>query len=71
MNDIEWFPTLHGDFQIDAIFMKPTVYVYRLGNVPLLEPPSEEFQEIPFYEWSGAPVYPEFEFQVNINKTKI
>ena len=28
-----------------------------------MEPPSEEFQEIPFYEWAGAPVYPEFEFQ--------
>ena len=36
---------------------------FRLGNVPLLEPPSEEFQEIPFYEWAGAPVYPDFEFQ--------
>ena len=39
------------------------IIVFRLGNVPLMEPPSEEFQEIPFYEWAGAPVYPEFEFQ--------
>ena len=40
-----------------------TPILFRLGNVPLMEPPSEEFQEIPFYEWAGAPVYPDFEFQ--------
>ena len=39
------------------------LFWFRLGNVPLMEPPSEEFQEIPFYEWAGAPVYPDFEFQ--------
>ena len=25
-------------------------------------------QEIPFYEWAGAPVYPEFEFQMFTTK---
>lgn len=45
---------------------------FRLGNVPLLDPPQHDFQEIPFYEWAGAPVYPEFEFQLlkTKNKTK-
>jgi len=47
----------------EALFEWMVDFAFRLGNVPLMEPPSEEFQEIPFYEWAGAPVYPEFEFQ--------
>ena len=35
----------------------------RLGNVPLLDPPKHDFQEIPFYEWTGTPIYPEIEKQ--------
>ena len=48
------------------------IFFPRLGNVPLLDPPNHDFQEIPFYEWAGAPVYPEFEFQIlkTKNKTK-
>jgi len=37
---------------------------FRLGNVPLLELPEEDFKEIAFYEFAAAPVYPEFEFQL-------
>ena len=48
-------------YYIEEIIFDPILF--RLGNVPLMEPPSEEFQEIPFYEWAGAPVYPDFEFQ--------
>jgi len=56
----------------ERLFEWMTDLAFRLGNVPLLEPPSHEFQEIPFYEWAGAPVYPEFEFQLARvkNKTK-
>merc|ERR1712029_1165768 len=54
---------LYPTVKQEALFEWMVDFAFRLGNVPLLEPPSEEFQEIPFYEWAGAPVYPEFEFQ--------
>jgi len=37
---------------------------FRMGNVPLLDPPQHDFQEIAFYEFAAAPVYAEFEFQM-------
>jgi len=61
---------LNPTIQPDALFEWMVDFAFRLGNVPLLEPPSEDFQEIPFYEWAGAPVYPEFEFQMIKTKGK-
>ena len=64
-------PGIQVGYELNILFALKMVY-FRLGNVPLLDPPKHEFQEIPFYEWAGAPVYPEFEFQLlkNKNKTK-
>jgi len=47
-----------------ALFQWMADLAFRLGNVPLLELPEEDFKEIAFYEFAAAPVYPEFEFQL-------
>ena len=68
----EWMVDFAFRFLLSVNFVISfTLILFRLGNVPLMEPPSEEFQEIPFYEWAGAPVYPDFEFQEVRTKGKV
>ena len=70
----EWmvdFAFRFRDNSVNFVIINLTQILFRLGNVPLMEPPSEEFQEIPFYEWAGAPVYPDFEFQEVRTKGKV
>jgi len=61
---------LNPQIGVERLFEWLVDFAFRLGNVPLLDPPSHDFQEIPFYEWAGAPVYPEFEFQLLTTKKK-
>ena len=74
---------LNPNIGSEALFEWMVDLAFRLGNVPLLDPPAQDFQvgdavivlfsprtvqEIPFYEWAGAPVYPEYEFQMFTTK---
>jgi len=61
---------LNPNIGCECLFEWMVDLAFRLGNVPLLDPPPHDFQEIPFYEWAGAPVYPEFEFQMFTTKGK-
>jgi len=61
---------LNPNISSEALFEWMVDLAFRLGNVPLLDPPPHDFQEIPFYEWAGAPVYPEYEFQMFSTKGK-
>lgn len=61
---------LNPNISSEVLFEWMVDLAFRLGNVPLLDPPPHDFQEIPFYEWAGAPVYPEYEFQMFTTKGK-